>query len=75
MAANPDVLTDLRDVPRLSRVYENLGQLYERTGNPAQAEAMRTRRLDLWNQWDRKLPGNAFVLRQVAAATVPSRLL
>lgn len=74
IAANPDVSTDLQYAPRLSHVYETLDRLYERTGDLAQAKAMRARRLDLWNQWNRKLPDNTFVLGQIAAASLPSRL-
>ena len=68
MAAKPDALNDLRETPRLSDLYKALAQLYRRTGDTQKAEGMEDRRLDLWRQWERKLPNNAFVLRQVAAA-------
>ena len=47
MAAKPEPLTDLRDAPRMSRLYESLAVLYRRTGETAQAKAMDMRRLDL----------------------------
>jgi tetratricopeptide (TPR) repeat protein len=69
MAAKPDPFSDLRDAPRLSRLYETLARLYRRTGDFTKAEGMESRRRQLWQGWDRKLPHNQFVLRQNAAAT------
>jgi serine/threonine protein kinase len=68
MTANPDPLGDLRDAPRLSRLYEILARLYHRAGDSTKAEGMESRRLRLWQGWDHKLPHNQFVLRQNAAA-------
>ncbi len=65
-AANPPPSSDLRDAPRLSRLYEALAQAYRRTGQTAKAEAVETRRLDLWRAWNQKLPNNSFILRQLA---------
>ncbi len=70
MAAKPEPLTDLRDVPRLSLLYESLDRLYRRIGDGAKAESMESRRLELWRHWDRKLPNNAFVRRQFEAASL-----
>jgi serine/threonine protein kinase/tetratricopeptide (TPR) repeat protein len=67
MAAKPDALNDLRQAPRLSRIYEALGTLYRRNGDVQKAESMQARRLELWRHWESKLPNNAFVLRQVAS--------
>ena len=67
MAAKPDVLSDLREAPKLSSIYEGLTALYRRTGLIPKAENLEGRRLELWQQWDRKLPNNPFVLRQLAA--------
>ncbi|HEV2349072.1 MAG TPA: protein kinase [Terriglobia bacterium] len=67
MAANPQPLSDLRDAPRLSRLYEALARLYRRTGNPSKAEEIESRRVQLWREWDRKLPHNQFVLRKIVA--------
>lgn len=71
MAAKPEPLTDLRDAPRMSRLYESLAVLYRRTGETAQAKAMDMRRLDLWRQWDGKLPNNTFIRRQLADSQSP----
>lgn len=74
MATKPDVLLDLRDALTLSRLYEAMGQLYGRTGKAAEAERMRERRVDLWSEWDRKLPHNDFVSRQmIEASLLPAR--
>jgi hypothetical protein len=70
MAAKPEVLTDLRDVPRLSLLYAALARACRRTGNPA-AQDIESRRLELWRQWDRKLPNNSFIRRQLEAARLP----
>ena len=59
---------DLRNAPRLSLVYESLGRLYRRSGHVAEAQAMTERRLALWRYWDRKLPDDRFVRRQMAEA-------
>jgi hypothetical protein len=53
----------------VSNVYAALAQVDDRTNNTAEAKAMRARRLDLWSQWEHKLPGNPFVRRQFAAAS------
>lgn len=68
MAAKPDAFDDLRDAPRLSRLYQRLAELERQTGNLAKSQDMAARRLDLWQQWDRKLPDNAFIRRQLDAA-------
>jgi tetratricopeptide (TPR) repeat protein/tRNA A-37 threonylcarbamoyl transferase component Bud32 len=70
MATKPDVLGDLRDTPKLSRIYGALTILYRRSGNLALAEAMNTRRVELWRVWQQKLPRNTFVRRQLEAARV-----
>lgn len=67
MASKPEPLTDLRDAAKLSRLYEASAGLYRRAGQTERAESMETRRLELWRHWDRKLPNNAFVRRQLAA--------
>jgi tetratricopeptide (TPR) repeat protein len=68
-AAKPSPLNDLNAAPRLSRLYEALARFYRRTGDAAQAESMQARRVELWQNWDRKLPNNAFVRRQIEAAS------
>jgi hypothetical protein len=69
MAAGAEPLNDLRDATRLSRVYERDAALARRVGESAKADAMSSRRLELWRHWDRQLPNNAFVARQLQAAS------
>jgi len=69
MAAKPEPLTDLKEAPRFSFLYETLAVLYRRTGEVDKAKAMEAQRLQLWRQWDQKLPNNAYVSRQLQAAS------
>ena len=69
MADESAVLSDFEDAPKTSHLYEALARLYRRTGDPAKAEIMQTRRLDFWQQWHRKFPNNAFVGRQIEEAS------
>jgi hypothetical protein len=48
-------------------IYRALARLHRRMGQPARASGVESRRLELWQHWDRKLPNNAFVRRQIAA--------
>lgn len=67
IAAKPDALNDLREAPRLSYIHDALTRLYRRTGDAQKAERLEAQGLELWREWDRKLPNNPFVLRQLAA--------
>jgi tetratricopeptide (TPR) repeat protein len=69
--SEPDSFNDLRDAPKLSRHYAALAALYRRAGDTAKATDMESRRLDLWRHWNRKLPNNPFVHRQLEAAHRP----
>ena len=68
MAAQPRAFDDLRDAARLSQLYASLASLDRRIDQVPKAQEMESRRLELWRAWDRKLPSNQFVLRQIAAA-------
>jgi len=68
MASQPDHLRDLRDAPRMSRLYAAMAGLYLRLGAATKARDFEARRVEMWQSWDRKLPGNAFVRRQLDAA-------
>jgi len=70
MAANPQVLNDLRDAPKLSLLYDAMIRLYRRTGMTAKAADLQARRLGLWRQWNQKLPNNSYVRRQLDAASL-----
>ena len=66
MAAHPaQVAGDLRNAPPMSALYQSLAALYRRTGATAKAKALDARRSEIWRQWDRKLPQNAFIQRQL----------
>jgi len=69
IAGKPAADTDLTHAPRMSRVYERLGELDRRTGRAASAEDMDSRRLKLWQGWAQKLPNNSFVRSELAAAS------
>ena len=60
--------TKLRDATDLSNIYGSIAALYRRSGRTDLASAFEKRRLDLWRHWDRQLPNNPFVQRQIAAA-------
>jgi serine/threonine-protein kinase len=60
--------TNLLDAYDVALLYQDLAALQRRAGDPIHAEATDARRLDLWNGWMARLPGNAFVERQLAAA-------
>jgi len=55
----------LRHANGLSRIYRDLGNLYLRGGRAAEANILQQRRSELWRYWDRKLPENVFIRRQL----------
>ena len=71
MASKPDPVGDLTEAARLSTMYYQMAGVYRRAGDAGKASSMDERRLQLWRQWDVKLPQNAFVQRQL---TVRSEL-
>jgi serine/threonine-protein kinase len=73
MASRPDPLNDLPDATRLSTLYRSLLALYRRRGDREKAEATAGRLLELWRHWESRLPGNAFVRRQLDALAAPAR--
>jgi tetratricopeptide (TPR) repeat protein len=68
-ATKPDPMNDLRHAIKFSRIYGALAELHRRNGRRNESEAFRTLRLDLWRQWERKLPGNGAIRRQLEAAS------
>jgi tetratricopeptide (TPR) repeat protein len=67
MASNPDPQNDLLNAVYVSRLHTSLAMLLRRMGRQDKAVPLETGRLELWRQWDRKLPNNPFVRRQLAA--------
>lgn len=71
MAAKPEPLADLRDAPTMSNLYAAMAKLYRQTAAFPKAQMMEARRLELWQNWDSRLPNNAFVRGQLQAAQYP----
>ena len=65
LASKPEPETSLDDANDLSRLYEAMASLHRRAGQVPEAAALEERRLEIWRAWDRKLPNNVFVLRQL----------
>ena len=71
MASNPDPQNDLLNAVYVSRVYASLAMLHRRVGRGDVAIPREAARLELWRQWNLKLPSNPFVHRQLEAARLP----
>ena len=66
IASNPDPQSDLLNATLISRLDASLAELLRRVGRTDDAITLEANRLELWRQWDRKLPNNSFVQRQLA---------
>ncbi len=71
MASNPDPQNDLLNSVYVSRLHTSLAMLLRRVGRGDEAAPLEAGRLELWRQWNRKLPNNPFVDRELEAAGVP----
>jgi tetratricopeptide (TPR) repeat protein len=67
-ASHPDPENDLRHATGLSRIYENLARLHRRNGNAELAQSISGSRVEIWQNWNRKLPQSTFVRKQFDAA-------
>jgi tetratricopeptide (TPR) repeat protein len=67
-ASNPKPQTSLEDAVELSNIYAAAIPVSRRAGRSDSADELQARRQSLWQQWERKLPGNAFIQRQLEAA-------
>jgi serine/threonine protein kinase len=56
---------NVEDAVHLSTICTAAANLYRRVGNAEQASKLEERRQKIWQQWDRKLPNNSFVHRQL----------
>jgi serine/threonine protein kinase/tetratricopeptide (TPR) repeat protein len=63
---------NVEDAVRLSTICASAANLYRRAQQADQASALEARRLAMWRQWDRKLPNNPFVQRQLATQPILS---
>ena len=71
MASKPTPETDLRDANGISAIEQRLAELERKAGNKQDADALERSRRELWQRWDRRLPNNTFVQRQLAS-TLPN---
>ncbi len=69
-AWQPQPETSLADAVDMSRLYATVAALRRRAHQTGLASALETRRLELWQHWDRKLPNNAFIRRQLEAVEI-----
>jgi serine/threonine protein kinase len=70
MASNPDTGNDLPNAVSLTTLDACLAALLRRAG-AAEAAALEAGSRELWRHWNRQLPNNPFVLRELAAAEFP----
>jgi hypothetical protein len=61
-SARPE--SSLPSAVEMSTVYRSLAALLRRNGDAKEAAAVDAMRLQLWQNWSRKLPDNAFIARQ-----------
>lgn len=67
MASKPEPHANLADATHLSNIDRALAVLLRRAHRHGEAAEADARRLALWRHWDHRLPGNSFVLRQLAS--------
>ena len=67
-AAKLEPETFLEDALDLSNIYRAMADLHLHNGQAGQAQTMSALRLELWRTWDRQLPQNPFIRRQLEAA-------
>lgn len=65
LALGPTPETDLRHANDMSRLYDSLLRVDAKLARYDEARAIQTERTRLWQLWDRKLPDNPFVRRQI----------
>ena len=66
MPSSPDAGNDLGRANDLSRIDLSLARVSRTEGQSGEAARLDRLRQGLWREWDRRLPGNSFVLRQLA---------
>ncbi len=65
--SRPDVENDLAAANDVARLELSFAEMLRRANRLDEANEMLKRRLELWTAWDRRLPGNTFVRRQLQA--------
>jgi predicted Ser/Thr protein kinase len=66
MKSHPDPENDLLNAAQISKLDCALATLLRHAGQAKEAESLDLNRLEMWRHWDRKLPNNPFVQRQIA---------
>lgn len=69
-AGQPKAEAVLADAFHLSNIWAAKAALHRRLGQTARASALETQRHELWRQWDRLLPHNDFVQRQLQGSVL-----
>jgi tetratricopeptide (TPR) repeat protein len=64
---NPDPENDLRNAVYMSNAYEALARVLRQDRSARESTNWEAERRKLWEHWDKKLPNNSFVRRQMAA--------
>jgi serine/threonine protein kinase len=67
MTSNPDPQNDLVNAVYVARLHTSIAMLLRHLGKADQAVPLEASRLELWRSWNRKLPNNPFVRRQLVA--------
>lgn len=67
----PAASVDLRDALSMSSLYEAIAKACHRAGNTVLEQDAAERRIQLWHEWDQKLPNNPYIRSQLAAAVKP----
>jgi hypothetical protein len=70
-ATKPNPEVNLFDAVRLSTLFGAEAAVQRRARRADLASPLEARRLDLWRHWERQLPDNSFVRRQLEAAHLP----
>jgi tetratricopeptide (TPR) repeat protein len=65
MASESKPQSNLSHALSFSNLYDEMSAVHRSNSQPAKAAALDAQRLELWRHWDRKLPGNNFVRRQL----------
>ena len=65
MASKPESETNLEDAADLSNLYRAMARLHEKAQQIEAATALQARRAELARHWNRKVPNNPFVRRQL----------
>ncbi|MBL8175005.1 MAG: serine/threonine protein kinase [Bryobacterales bacterium] len=72
-AANADPESDLRHAVAFSTLYTSMSALEGLAGLDSRSDSMLAARAALWRNWERKMPGNGYVRRELESAQLAMR--